>query len=137
MMGIRFTRFRSTKPPVLTKTFEFKTKNGKRGVAKRSGGQMLEGEFEVIEVEGLEDFASLLSAATPDVAFAYGIPKTDQVSGKVATRKKATGGQLTRTETDIGYAKDEPGIMFADYDPQTGQSFDEILLILIPSGLCQ
>lgn len=115
------TRFTVHQPKRLSKRFCLAGDE----LLKETGGNLVDGEAERVEIPGLGEFAELLTGLTPDQALAYGVNGHDHarvVTG--ATLEAAAGGALpviARDQRHFSWPKGG-GIFLGDYDPQDGET---------------
>lgn len=108
-------------PAVLSKTYWLDAQNT---LQKKTGGQLVEGSTERIELPDLRAFAELLGTLTPTQALAYGVTELEQAVLKVAKHPDvANGTAIARTRDHFSYPS-SAGILMLDYDPpKTGTPF--------------
>lgn len=112
-----------TSNATLTKVFCVDS-NGE--VKKTSAANMYEGTCQVVEFDGMRQFAEFLPTLNERQALTYGVPKSGEKALQVITKKARADVPLARTvmartTDDMGWHPG-PGIMCLDYDPSKGGS---------------
>lgn len=110
-MTIKFTKIVSSHGP-LTKHLHLDT-NG--ALHKKAAAQLYRGTYQLESVSSLKDFAHKLEAATPDIAFTYGVPH--HASGLIAREEdlSTTPHAIARTRASFSWSEG-PGILMIDDD---------------------
>ena len=118
--SVKFTKVTATIPERLSKSYHL---NADGSLRKESGGQLIKGAIEVLEVSSLAHFGSVLQSLTPQHALIYGLPKKDvgllhskSYHNKLASPANAT----TRTKDEFTWPS-EGGVMMLDYDPRSDE----------------
>lgn len=133
-INIPITVITSTYPKVVTKKFGL----SEGCLTSETSGNLSEGTFKVVHVEGLEGFSKLLMSLEHNQCLVYGLPPMS--SGRIMTEKawlKAGRPQdgITRTQNHFHW-NDGPGILMLDFDVAKDgsgtRSRDEILQMLTP-----
>lgn len=83
---------------------------------KTSAGQLIRGEYEVVEVAGPMEFAGVLKRLSTKQALCYGLPLCSEKKGSIASCAKARTGDITRTASCFSFP-DGTSVLFLDYDP--------------------
>lgn len=110
-MTIHFTKIVSDHGP-LTKRI-FLDENGQ--MQKQAAAQLYRGQYQVVGVPGLQEFAEQLELATADTAFTYGVPDTP--SGMIVREDDLSqySSAIARTRNYFTWPKG-PGILMIDDD---------------------
>jgi len=120
---MQLTKITTTKPPTLSKSFRL-TDTG--DLQKLSGGPLVEGIAERIQIHDVSELAELLNSLNPANALIYGVTPHERarvVTKKALNRMTDNGGPPTiaRTREHFKYS-DGPGILMLDNDPGKGQA---------------
>ncbi len=117
----RFCKITAANPKTLSKGFYL---TPEEELAKSQSGLLCEGRYEVVEINGPKDFSEVLDSLTPSDALTFGLPKHQEASGKIFSRKNAKQGDLTRTRDHFEF-KSEPSIIMIDIDDKN-VTIDEV-----------
>ncbi len=118
------TRIKTRNPSILSKSFSLQ--NGE--LVSESGGRMIEGYGEKVELKSLEEFKNLLLKLSPSEALCYGV--TNYKTVKIVSDKKLellksnSPSKISNTVSRTGRFfkwNSGPGIFMLDYDPVPGQ----------------
>ncbi len=115
---MQLTTISSTNPKLLSKTF---TLSDDGGLQKQSAGQLVEGQFKVINCRTVTEFSGFLTNLNKNEAFCYGRPSKESgylLSKKLKQSRKDTEA-ITRTRDDFDWPEGT-AIFFGDYDPPSG-----------------
>lgn len=125
---VQLTKLTSNNPEILSKSYRLTGAELK----KSSAGQMVRGEFQILQCGSIESFCNILKNLKLNEALTYGVPQWVSDQGSIASRNAAAPGELTRTRENFDWPQG-PGILFLDYDPPKGAkslSAEEVWQIL-------
>lgn len=113
----RLSRFTTVNPARLSKGFSLRD----GGLVKSPGGNMVNGEVQIMSFESMADFAALLPTLTPAQALGYGTCPHDHArivaAAKVDLTPKGDLPTLSRTRDNFTFPAG-PGLLMLDYDPE-------------------
>jgi hypothetical protein len=115
---MQITKISSSNPSRLSKLFTL----SKCGVLEKfPAGQLVEGEFNIIDSKTITKFAELLPTLQKNEALCFGRPVND--SGRLLSKKckdeRQDSDAITRTRDCFDWPKG-PAVFFGDYDPAPG-----------------
>ena len=110
-MTIKFTKIVSSHGPLTKKLYL----DADGTLRKKAAAQLYRGTYQIESISSLENFVIKLEAATPEVAFTYGLP--DQPSGLVVREEDLIANSLAiaRTRASFTWAAG-PGLLMIDDD---------------------
>jgi len=95
---------------VLSKKFLISQETGQ--LKKVGGGNLIKGNFEVLEIPDPEALVALLKNLGASQATTYGLPINGGKKGAIACTGKANNGELTRTRENFAYPSGPAWMMF-------------------------
>ena len=119
--AVNFTKVTAIIPEQVSKSYYL---NEDGSLRKESGGQLIKGAIEVLEVSTLAQFGSVLQSLTPQHALIYGLPKKNVR----LLHSKSYHSKLSHPATATTRTKDEfvwpslGGVMMLDYDPPSHEA---------------
>ncbi|MFA6498006.1 MAG: hypothetical protein WC256_12955 [Desulfurivibrionaceae bacterium] len=88
-------------------------------LTKTSAGQLVRGEYQVLEIDNVQGLEEILVSLAPNKALTYGVPRRQETQGAISSRKAARLGELTRTRDEFDWPNGT-AIFFLDFDLQKG-----------------
>lgn len=111
--GIQLSLITATTPRCLSKHFTMV--DGK--LTKESGGELVRGSYNRIEVAGAQGLATLVAGLANNQAITFGV--AEMASAPIASTRAARSGDITRTRKHFDWPAG-PGVLLVDYDPASG-----------------
>lgn len=86
---------------------------------KDTAGQLVEGTFEVVSFDTVQDLADVLASVGTDQAITASLPRNGATYGRIVAKhmQRSSPGALTRTKSDFGFSAGVGGVLVLDYDP--------------------
>jgi len=116
-MLFSYTRISSTRPRILSKSF---TLDARGQLVKSTSATLCEGQFSVLTVETLEEFAHKLTRMTPDQATCYGVPSAEAGSVVTTAMLASRDDDAIARSNAFFHWPEGGGILMLDYDPAEG-----------------
>lgn len=112
---IVFSRFSSTNPQRLTKTFSLLS-NG--NLQKSNGGVMYTGHVETLRIQSIKELATIINTLAHNQALGFGVCEreaADITTQSMMTENRAPAGAITRTNKYFSFAQTR-GLLLLDID---------------------